>query len=183
MSLEAFIWVSRLPVDACGPKPFRVLLLLADHAHRDGRNVWRKNSEIAGELGCSVRTVERAITELKMVGLIREGDQRLVQHLRGDRRPKVYDLNFEYGKSYDAPTTLVGAYDPTDLSRPDETGRHGPTTVVAHRTVKEPSVKTSQRNHTPHVGSSGLPCDGELVADHYCVFGHIVAPDSRLANA
>lgn len=177
MSLEAFVWVSGLPVDACSAKPFRVLLIFANHAHKDGRNVWRKNSEIALELGCSVRTIERAITELKMVGLIREGDQRLVQHLRGDRRPKVYDLNFDYGKGYDAPTTLDGAYGPTEMSRPDRTGRNDPTTVVAHRTVIEPTTKTSQRNQTSHVGSSGRICRGQMLDETHCEYGCLVGAE------
>ncbi|MFJ3392033.1 helix-turn-helix domain-containing protein [Leifsonia aquatica] len=190
MSLEAFIWTSQLPADVCGPKAFRVLLLLANHAHSDGRNVWRSNADMANQLHCSVRTIERAISELRMLGLIHEGDQKLTGHLRADRRPKVYDLNLMYGKAFDAPTTLVGAYDPTDLSRPDETGRNDPTTAVAHRTVIEPLTKTSQRNHTAAVGPSwhdsprGTKCKGQLIDERHCEYGCIIpVPEEAMADA
>lgn len=189
MSLEAFIWASQLPADVCGPKAFRVLLLLANHAHSDGRNVWRSNSEMASQLHCSVRTIERSISELRMLGIIHQGDQKLVGHLRGDRRPKVYDLNLMYGKAFDDPTPLVGSYDPTDLSRPDETWRHDPTTVVAHRTVIEPVTKTSQRNHRAPVGSwhlspRGTQCRGDLIDERHCEYGcNIPQPDDELTGA
>lgn len=186
MSLEAFIWVSKLPLDVVPPTAFRVLLLLANHAHSDGRNVWRKKSELANELGCSLRTVERAFRDLRTRGLIRHGDQRLTEHLRADRKPVVFDLNFDFGRDYgepplfaNGPTPAVGAspsndptpadgsHGPTNLSRPDETRTYGPTSVVAHRTVKEPSNSSLVGTYRAGVGS----CGHVLIDDRHCERG------------
>lgn len=186
MSLEAFIWVSKLPLDVVPPTAFRVLLLLANHAHSDGRNVWRKKSELANELGCSLRTVERAFRDLRVRGLIKHGDQRLTEHLRADRKPVVFDLNFDFGRDYaDAPifghgptpvvgastsgdpTPVVGSHGPTNLSRPDETRTYDPTSVVAHRTVIEPSNSSLVGTYRAGVGA----CGHVLVDDRHCERG------------
>lgn len=174
MSLEAFIWATKLPLDIVTPTAFRVLLLLANHAHSDGRNVWRKKSEVAAELGCSLRTVERSIRDLKMQGLIRDGDQRLTDHLRGDRRPVVYDLNFRYGQpelDIDDTTATDAPYGPTSVSRPDSVRTDAPTTGVVHRTVKEPGKSPSRGNQTRAVGA----CGHDLIDDRHCERGCRVA--------
>lgn len=174
MSLEAFIWVSKLPLDVVPPTAFRVLLMLANHAHSDGRNVWRKKSELANELGCSLRTVERAFRDLRVRGLIQHGDQRLTEHLRADRKPVVFDLNFDFGRNYGEPpvalidpTPAVGSHGPTNLSRPDEIRTNGPTSVVAHRTVIEPSNSSLVSPNRANVGS----CGHRLVDDRHCERG------------
>lgn len=170
MSLEAFIWATKLPLDIVPPTAFRVLLMLANHAHSDGRNVWRKKSELATELGCSTRTVERSIRDLKARGLIREGDQRLTDHLRGDRRPVVYDLNFRFGQPelpIDGATATDGSYGATNLSRPDEIRSNGPTSVVAHRTVIEPSNSSLVSPSRASVGS----CGHQLIDERHCERG------------
>lgn len=69
-----------------------VLIALADSAGVDGSAAWPSASTLAEGLVVSVRTVRRRLEELESRGLIRRGDQRLVDHLRADRRPVVYDL-------------------------------------------------------------------------------------------
>lgn len=92
MSLEAYVWAANLPLDACSGTAFRVLLKYADRADKLGYTCWRSVPDMAVELGCSKRTIQRAIAELVAAGLIRPGDQRHVEHLRADRRPVVYDV-------------------------------------------------------------------------------------------
>ena len=92
MSLNAYVWAGNLPLDLINATAFRVLLKMADVADQDGRGVWLSRSRIAEELGCSIRTVQRALNDLKLAGLIAEGDKRAVSHIRSDRRPVVYDL-------------------------------------------------------------------------------------------
>lgn len=168
------MWASCLPLDTTSPTAYRVLVLLANHAHSDGRNVWRKNSDMAKQLGCSLRTIERAVRDLRVMGLIKNGDQRLTEHLRGDRRPTVYDLNFSFNTDYGPapelsyePTTGDGSHGPTILSRTDETVPNGPTTAVAHRTVIEPSISSYRGNHRRKAG----PCGHQLVDDRHCTHG------------
>lgn len=177
MSLEAFIWASKLPLDVVPPTAYRVLVMLANHAHSDGRNVWRNNRDMADQLGCSLRTVERGIRDLKASGLIRPGDQALTKHLRSDRRPVVYDLNLAYGKDYGEPTELeygpttdVGANGPTNLSRPDRIRTNGPTTGVAHRTVIEPDNSPTKSKYRRPVTAVGA-CGHDLIDDRHCERG------------
>lgn len=92
MSLEAYIWAGSLPVGVCSGTAFRVLLKYADRVDSHGRAGWFTAATLADELECSERTVRRAIRELLDVGLMSEGDQRFVAHIRGNHRPIVYDL-------------------------------------------------------------------------------------------
>lgn len=203
VSLNAFIWAASLPMDVAPSSAYRVLIKLADHADQWGKSAWRDNAQLAVELGTSKRTIERAIRDLKVLGLIKPGDQRLVDHIRPDRRPTVYDLNLQFArvetvaqqlpvpvdKSASGPTDL-SLNGPTDLSRADETRSSGPTTVVAHRTVQEPVNSSSRGNHTTrdreaveswpyveHVGDmSNRVCRDrpDPVNPHYCTLGHLL---------
>ncbi|RBO72778.1 helix-turn-helix domain-containing protein [Microbacterium sp. H6] len=92
MSLNAYIWAANLPLSVCNGTPFRVLLQLADRADDLGYGAYPHVSTIAERLECSERTVQRAIKELRACDLIREGDQRWVEHLDARYRPTVYDV-------------------------------------------------------------------------------------------
>ena len=92
MSLEALLWAGRLPLSTCSHTAFRVLMLYADRADQLGYSAWHTEQHLADVLGCSTRTIRRARAELCEVGLMRQGDQRLLEHRRGDRRPVVYDV-------------------------------------------------------------------------------------------
>lgn len=152
VSLQAQVWAASLPLDACGLAEFRVLDKLADHAHRDGRNAFRSVDSIAAELRCSKRTVQRALRSLEVLGLITRGDQKLLAHIRADRRPVVYDLCLDRFGVTTAVTPLDGmttaVTPPVDKpSRGDRSGLHGVTPAVAvgtkGRTTREiPSPAT-----------------------------------------
>lgn len=155
MSLNAFIWTSNLPLDIVGPTAFRILLKYADRVDKHGRAAWYTTTDLAEELGCSPRTVQRAIRELVQSGLIQEGDQRFVSHLRGDRRPTVYDINLGAQiaprltiEDVDDTTPDDTPHGVTNMSRGDNLGPHGVTTGVAHRTVIE------------HIKSNNLSTEG-----------------------
>lgn len=90
MSIEALTHVLSLNVGDSTRK--LVLIGYANHAHRDGRNAWASVETIAKYANCSTRTVQRHVAQLVADGFMREGDQTLVAHLRGDRRPIVYDV-------------------------------------------------------------------------------------------
>ena len=93
MSLQAMLWALQAPEAAQASDGARLVLIsLADAATADGSAAWPSARTIAEGLVVSVRTVRRRLEELEERGLIRRGDQRLVGHLRADRRPTVYDL-------------------------------------------------------------------------------------------
>lgn len=90
MSVEAFAACLGYRV---GDATLKLILLgRANHAHADGRNSWARPKVIAQYAECSVRTVQRRTGELLAAGWLREGDQSIVAHLRGDSRPIVYDV-------------------------------------------------------------------------------------------
>jgi len=145
MSLEAYIWAANLPLSRCNGTPFRVLLQLADRADKLGYGAYPHVSTIADVLECSDRTVQRAIRDLIASELIREGDQRYVQHLDSRYRPTVYDV---------LTTALVMTESRGDnrvtpaRSRGDRNGHPGVTPAVALRTVQEPTYQDSPRDLT-----------------------------------
>lgn len=135
--------------------PTQVLLLiaLADRASDDGTGSWPSAAWLAERARCSVRTVRRHMIELEQAGIIRRGDQRSVQHLRGDRRPVVWDLAMEVESTSRgdivAPREVTAGQSVTsspgvNLSRRenprgDTGGIHG-VTAVAHKPSLEPSL-------------------------------------------
>lgn len=144
MSLEAYIWAANLPLSACSGTSFRVLLQLADRADKLGYGAYPAVPTMADTLECSHRTVQRALRDLEATGLIRQGDQRYVQHIPPRTRPVVYDVltsALQYLESRGDSSVTPGAL------RGDNYGPHGVTTVVT-QTVLEPSNQDSPRHLT-----------------------------------
>lgn len=150
MSWQASGWAANLPASVCGNIAFRVLVKLADVAQPNGTAAWRHAQEMADELGVSLRSVRRALSDLRELGLIQYGDQQHVAHIRKDRRPTVYDLPL--GKSIeptldtprgDEPVTPHEVTTTVTSSAPrgDTHGYHGVTTGVTpnSRTIQERS--------------------------------------------
>lgn len=152
MSLEAYIWAANLPLSRCNGTPFRVLLQLADCADNLGYGAYPHVSTIAERLECSERTVQRAIKELRIAGLIREGDQRWVEHLDARYRPTVYDvlttaLTYLEERGGSVESRGDNRVTPAE-SRGDRNRRPGVTTGVALRTVQEPTYQDSPTHLT-----------------------------------
>lgn len=95
MSLRAMVWVLH-DAPTKNHAEFAVLMALADRAggdYDDGAAAYPSRAWIAEKVQCSVSTVKRHLKELERRGLIRRGDQRLVEKFRHDRRPVVWDLD------------------------------------------------------------------------------------------
>jgi hypothetical protein len=87
------VWaLKKAPVPANDPVAHLVLIAYADHANDDGTAAWPSVATVAGYARCSPRTVHTKLRLLLDHGLIRPGDQQLVDHLPANRRPVVYDL-------------------------------------------------------------------------------------------
>jgi len=103
------LWaLEQAPVDDQGA--LLVLIALAERADENGQAAYPAKAWLAKRARCSERTVQRHLGVLRLGGLIREGDQRHVEHLRQDRRPVVYDLRLPMvrGDSLTPPTMLHG---------------------------------------------------------------------------
>lgn len=153
MSLKAMLWVLE---DCTVAEPeLRVLLFaLADRAANDGASAFPSRAWLAERCFCSVRSVSRRLARLEEMGIIRRGDQHLVDHFRADRRPVVWDLNITYG------VTPVSRRDTGDMSatscRGDTCDTYGVTpvtergdTAVSHKPSIKPSIEPSISNPLP----------------------------------
>lgn len=169
MSWEATAWANNLPYETMQSYlAFRVLMKLCNNADEHGRTAWRSKKELALELGTSERSIQRAFKDLEMSRLILPGDQSFVQHIRADRRPKVYDMNLRYFAETEQPELPIDGETGLSTGEPrgDNHGLDGETTGVAHRTILElPTTKTSRTNHRASV-SPIVPTGFVAVAGH-----------------
>ena len=163
MSWQACAWVDSLEHYLIGPLEFRVLLKLANVANETGTIAFRSKAEIANELGVHQKSVQKALRALEAAVLIKPGDQRLVQHIRADKRPTVYELNFRYKTQFEQPALPW----PIDDQNPDKRGSlvihrpergslpgsSGGASTVPHRTIKEQDLSKYQGDHN----SEGSP--------------------------
>lgn len=145
MSLAAYMWVGELPLDACTPTAFRVLLKYADRVDELGYHGWHTEEFLAEKFRCSTRTIRRARAELVAVGLMRlsEDQSYVAAGRRPDRVPKSYDvlttalkMHERNGGTFLSWSRLNGG---TGSGR---TGGH----LVSIETVQETSYQDSQKH-------------------------------------
>jgi hypothetical protein len=156
MSWQAADWMDSLPYDVMKPLAARVLLKLANVAAQDGTRAYRSTWEVADELGVDRRSIQRALRELEQSELIVKGDQRAVGHIRPDRRPTVYNLNFGWHTTYAQPELPLPDDDDdgaTDGATPLSTGSYGATngatTAVALGTNGTYLTQHTQESYVP----------------------------------
>lgn len=93
MTILTMVWALKTaPVPQNDPVAHLVLIAYADHANDDGTAAWPSVATVARYARCTPRTVHTKLRVLLEHGLMRPGDQRLVDHLPANRRPVVYDL-------------------------------------------------------------------------------------------
>lgn len=104
MSLAAMVWALH-EADVRNPGELAVLLALADKAWDDGTRAYPAQVSIAEAARISTATVQRILPALEERGVIRRGDQSLVEHFR--YRPVVWDLAMPApGRAGRHPSTL-----------------------------------------------------------------------------
>jgi len=154
-----------------------VLVALADHADPDGQGAYPAAKTLADRLGVTTRAVRRSLAALADAGLIAHGDQRLTRHLRGDRRPVVWDLAVHGRQTVLGDDGTVGVEPYRDVTpasprlaaeppprdddhdtpqdsntrpRGDVHGRHGVTST-------SPKPRTEHKNPSTHLPTEGDP--------------------------
>lgn len=91
-------WALAQPITKlANPSARHVLLVLANYAGSGGRGAFPSAATLSEDTGLSERTVRLKLAELREAGFIVEGNQALaaVYIDQRDRRPVVYDLEFE----------------------------------------------------------------------------------------
>ncbi len=142
MSVEAIAWA----LDArrsgpMSPEHRLVLAALADYANAElEHQAWPSIPTLAARIGCHTRSIQRAVAELLRLGVIARGDQALVEHYRGDRRPTVYRLELRRGDS------TVRSYGVTALSPRGDSSVANGVTAVSPKPITEPL----ENNPTPY---------------------------------
>lgn len=142
MSIEATSWALGQTVG--DPTRKLVLIAYANHAHKDGRHAWPSTATVAEYAECDPRTVIRHRKALVDDGWIREGDQQQVGHIRGDRRPTVYDLAMNDATQN---TWKASQRGDTLSPRPDSTDCHPVTPSDGHG-VTHGVTETAPRGDT-----------------------------------
>jgi hypothetical protein len=113
----------------------RVLMTLGDYAGSDGTAAWPSAMTIAQRLHTTDRSVRRALKTLEEVGAIVRGDQTLVENIRADRRPVVWNLAIDGVTDVSDRTPTVGR---KRSSRGDSSGRHD-LTEASYKPRTEPT--------------------------------------------
>ncbi|MEE8667245.1 MAG: helix-turn-helix domain-containing protein [Bifidobacterium mongoliense] len=92
MSYQASSWALREAPVGGDSTSRTILMALAEYADPRGCGAWPSVDTLSVLSRKSRRTVLRKLATLERSGVIRRGDQRIVSHLRADRRPTVWDL-------------------------------------------------------------------------------------------
>jgi len=153
VSVQAITWVLE---DAPELPPHLVgtLLALANHADRGGRNAYVGQKLLGWYTRKDRRNARKDIDQLLKLGLIREGDQRIVGHLRADRRPIVYDLAMERTRG---PRPNDEGMQASPRGSQSEGMQASPGHPPARGRVHPPGERPRGDAHVPHGGMPASP--------------------------
>ena len=88
--------------------PVSTLLAVAASTGADGKGAYISAATVAQLTRKTERTAKKDLAELTRLGLLLPGNQRIVAHIRSDRRPNVYDLPMPRGVAQDTPSSPNG---------------------------------------------------------------------------
>lgn len=140
-----------------------VLLRLADFAQEDGSSIYPCLKRIAEETSLSLRTVQRAITEL-----LEKGCLQLVQSFTS-RKPNIYQINVSFLRSVLKPTEEEGNKTPVQ-------GCHPATSEVLNKGVRDDKVSPQGRHDDIPRPSSAVIVSSQR-GHHDISRGDIMTPD------
>lgn len=170
-----------LPANAFG-----TLMGLANHADHQGRGAFIAQATLGRYARKTDRQVRRDLADLEKLGLIRRGNQALVNHLPPMKRPIVWDLALERRETGDSdrtPTTghgsPAGRVRPVIDDRPDTYDRSytvGRPDVDVLQTVIEPTTPTAEvRSGSTGARKRAAPSSrGTRIAADFCLTKEMV---------
>jgi hypothetical protein len=93
MSTQGQAWVDKVGITKCkNSGELLVLIRVGNHVGGGMRGCFAKASTLAEECLMGESTVLKHLRALKAAGVLLQGDEKLVDHIRADKRPPVYDL-------------------------------------------------------------------------------------------
>ncbi|MFH8620125.1 helix-turn-helix domain-containing protein [Streptomyces sp. NPDC017979] len=93
MSTQGQAWVDKVGIEGCkNSGELLVLIRVGNHVGGDMRGCFAKAATLAKECLMGESTVLKHLRNLKATGVLLPGDEKLVDHIRADKRPPVYDL-------------------------------------------------------------------------------------------
>ncbi|RYQ70717.1 helix-turn-helix domain-containing protein [Bifidobacterium pseudolongum] len=145
MSLQATTWAlydaardaasNEFTLDA---NEFRTLMVMADMADQNGRNIYPSAATLAELCGVTTRTIRTKLASLEAKGLIIRDDQSILAHIPANRRPIAWRLNMN-GET----TTPTAAAHATNDTRGENIAPQNPAGDPADLGVKTGDENTS----------------------------------------
>lgn len=139
------------------------LVAVAMHTGEDGKGAYVSAATVAQLTRKTERSAKRDLAELRGLGLLLPGNQRIVAHISADKRPFVYDLPMPRGDAHDTPLNGHGVTHTS--SRGDVHGQDG----VTYTSPKE-ILKRSRRSARANAGAAARaktqPCDRDGATMH-----------------
>ncbi len=160
LSKRAVLWALD---EAASVPPHLVsaLIAVARYAGEDGRGAHPSALTVAGHIRKTERTAKKDLAELRQLGLLLPGDQRIVAAIRADKRPFVYDLPMPRGVAQDTPSTGHGVSHRT----PEEFLKNSSTRARADGAGAPPPPRPGTRYTAPPCPVCGEPFSQEWLAD------------------
>ncbi|WIX32538.1 DnaT-like ssDNA-binding domain-containing protein [Salinicola sp. JS01] len=152
MSLFAMSWARQslktLPTDVKTPSRL-ALMLLADYANEE-HVCWPSIRAMSEEMGCSVRSVQRAIDLLEQRGLVTVEER---QDRHGRQQSNRYRLAVGLGCQSDTPTISTQSGEGVNLAPRGDSGDRGRVSPVT------PLEPTKEPTTNPNTHTGGVPLD------------------------
>jgi hypothetical protein len=164
MSTQGQAWVDKVGIQGCkNSGELLVLIRVGNHVGGDMRGCFAKAATLAKESLMGESTVLKHLRALKAAGVLLPGDEKLVDHIRADKRPPVYDLagGHESGCPGGHPSDVLcetvmatGAHSEHPPKRAPATGARS-----EHPPRKRRSAGARSEHPTPDAGVTGVQID------------------------
>ncbi|PAU67199.1 helix-turn-helix domain-containing protein [Bifidobacterium criceti] len=151
MSLQATTWALYDATRDLDANEFRLLMVMADMADQNGRNIYPSAATLADLCGVTTRTIRTKLASLETKGLIIRDDQSILAHIPANRRPIAWRLNMDGNAPTTAPATVAEATQPSGENiAPQTTDPTGAASGVKTASGVKSGVKPDRKSGVKH---------------------------------
>jgi hypothetical protein len=168
MSTQGQAWVDKVGIEGCkNSGELLVLIRVGNHVSGDMRGCFAKAATLAKECLMGESTVLKHLRNLKAAGVLLPGDEKLVDHIRADKRPPVYDLagGHEQGCPGGHPSDVLCETVMATGARSEHPSKGAPATGARseHPSKKRRSAGAQSEHPTSDAGVTGVQIDASRV--------------------